>query len=59
MQFQPTNAKSHKGKRRQRREERKSEDRQLTALKARIEDALSERQPTLFAAHIDGRVNAA
>jgi hypothetical protein len=41
------------------RNERHSEDKRLTKLKTRLQDTLKRKQPTLFAMHTDGRVNAA
>jgi hypothetical protein len=59
MQIQPFNAKKHEVDLRESRYERRSEDLKLATLKTRVQDALGQKQPSLFAVHPDGRVNAA
>jgi hypothetical protein len=51
--------KTHETDLKELRAERHSEDCRLNTLKARLQDTLSEQQPTLFAMHTNGRVNAA
>jgi hypothetical protein len=51
--------KTHETDLRHLRAERRAEDNNLAALKRKVRDKLTSAQPTLFAAHADGRVNAA
>jgi hypothetical protein len=56
IQLEPV---KHETRLTQLRTERHCEDKRLMRLKTRLQDTLTRKQPTLFAVHTDGRVDAA
>lgn len=58
MPFHPE-TKTHETDLQQLRAERHSEDRRLTTLKKQLREKMMAEQPTQFAVHTDGHVNAA